>query len=171
MRLLVVVDYQNDFVDGSLGFPKAVALEAAIVKHIKDFKANGDQVVFTLDTHSKDYLARQEGHYLPVEHCIEGTHGHELYGKVKDLAEGCLTFNKPTFPSLDLANWAHDQTFDEIDVVGVVSNICVISNCIMLKAALPETPIYVYKDGIASNDEVLHKECLDVMKSLQIQAK
>ena len=88
-KLLVVVDYQNDFVSGSLGFPKAAQLEEAIIKKIEDYRAAGDDVVFTLDTHGPDYLSTQEGKNLPVEHCIKGTDGWQLYGKVAALAEGC----------------------------------------------------------------------------------
>ena len=86
-KLLVVVDYQNDFVSGSLGFPKAAQLEEAIIKKIEDYRAAGDDVVFTLDTHGPDYLSTQEGKNLPVEHCIKGTDGWQLYGKVAALAK------------------------------------------------------------------------------------
>ena len=168
-RLLVVVDFQNDFVSGSLGFEKAKELEEHIVQLIKEYHMNGDEIVYTMDTHTENYLETYEGSHLPVEHCIEQTVGWELYGKVKDLLQDCLCFKKPTFPSLDLAYYLEDKEYEDITFVGVVSHICVLSNAIMAKAAQPETPIRVDLKGIASADEKVHQEGIDVMKSLQIE--
>ena len=96
-ELLIVVDYQNDFVDGSLGFPAAAGLHDRICKKITEYKSKRQQVVFTLDTHEEDYTSTQEGRNLPVKHCIRGTRGHKLFGKVQSLSEGCQSFEKCTF--------------------------------------------------------------------------
>lgn len=168
-RLLIVVDYQNDFVNGSLGFEKATQLEEHIVHLIQEYQKNNDEIIYTLDTHQTDYLKTYEGKHLPIEHCIENTHGWEVYGKAKDLLKDCLCFQKPTFPSLDLANYLKDKQYKDITLVGVVSHICVLSNAIMAKAALPNTPIRIDLAGTSSSDEVVHQKSIDVMKSLQLE--
>ncbi|MCD7839082.1 MAG: cysteine hydrolase family protein [Erysipelotrichaceae bacterium] len=168
-RLLVVVDYQNDFVCGSLGFDKAKELEDHIVYLIKEYRMNGDEVIYTMDTHQSNYLETYEGKHLPIEHCIEHTEGWQIYGKVKDLLQDSLCFKKNTFPSLDLAYYLEDKKYKDITFVGLVSNICVISNAIMAKAAQCETPIRVDLKGIGSSDEKAHQACIEVMKSLQIE--
>ncbi len=170
MKLLIVVDYQNDFVDGSLGFPGAELLDEKIAEKIELYHENGDKVIFTMDTHSKDYLGTQEGKNLPVEHCIKGTDGHKLYGKTAlAFREGDMIFEKPTFPSLELANYLKDKPFDNVEIVGLVSNICVISNAIMVKSALPEAIITVDAACTDSFDKEMNKKCLDVMQGLQIK--
>lgn len=168
-RLLVVVDFQNDFVSGTLGFEKAKYLEEHIVTLIEEYQANNDEIVYTMDTHSQNYLKTYEGQFLPVEHCIENTDGWKLYGKVDALLKDCHCFQKPTFPSLELANYLKDKTYKDITFVGLVSHICVLSNAIMAKAALPETPIRVDLRGTGSFDEKVHEESIGVMKSLQIE--
>lgn len=168
-RLLVVVDYQNDFVNGSLGFKEAENLEEHIVQLINEYHQNNDEIIYTLDTHDTNYMKTYEGQHLPVEHCIEGTHGWELYGQTKELLKNDLCFKKPTFPSLEFANYLKDKSYQDITFVGVVSHICVLSNAIMAKAALPETPIRVDLKGTSSVDTKVHEESIDVMKSLQIE--
>lgn len=168
-RLLVVVDFQNDFVIGSLGFEKAKELEEHIVSLIKEYHMNGDEIVYTMDTHTENYLETYEGKNLPVEHCIEHTEGWELYGKVGELLQDCLCFKKPTFPSLDLAYYLEGKEYEDITFVGVVSHICVLSNAIMAKAAQPDIPIRIDLRGSASADEKVHLESIDVMKSMQIE--
>jgi len=125
-RLLIVVDYQNDFVSGSLGFEKAIQLEKSIVETIKEYQNNNDEVIYTMDTHPQNYLETYEGQHLPIEHCIENSKGWELYGEVKNLLQDCLCFKKETFPSLDLANYLKDKKYQDITLVGVVSHICVL---------------------------------------------
>lgn len=168
-RLLIVVDFQNDFVCGSLGFEKAKFLEDHIVHLIKEYHMNGDEIIYTMDTHTDNYLESYEGKHLPIEHCIEHTEGWELYGKVKDLLQDSLCFKKPTFPSLDLAYYLEDKDYQDITLVGVVSHICVLSNAIMAKAAQPDTPIRVDLRGTASGDDDVHQKSIDVMKSMQIE--
>lgn len=179
-RLLIVVDYQNDFVDGALGFPGAETLEAPIAAKIDEYRARGDQIAFTFDTHQKDYLQTQEGRNLPVEHCISGTPGHNLYGsiqaKVSDIDK---QFEKRTFGSDALFEWLHEANesvagmnslpFESIELVGLVSNICVVSNAVLAKTACPEVPIIVDAACTASFDASLNQKVLDVLEGLQVQ--
>lgn len=168
-RLLMVVDFQNDFVNGSLGFPKAKEIEEAITTKIESYRKEGNSVLFTFDTHNDEYLNTQEGKNLPITHCIKDSEGWQLYGKVKEMQLSTdKIFLKGTFGSLELANYLKEQTFDEIELCGLVSNICVISNAILAKAALPEAKIIVDAKATASFDEQLHQETLQVMKGLQI---
>ena len=167
---LIVVDYQNDFVTGSLGFAEAAALEQGITEKIKLYRQNGDEVVFTFDTHGKDYLQTQEGQKLPIPHCIAGTLGHNLYGEPAGLAlDSDRVFKKNTFGSNELFAYLRNRQFESIELVGVVSNICVISNAILAKTAQPDTPIIVDAKCTASNDSYLHQAALDVMTGLQIE--
>lgn len=179
-RLLIVVDYQNDFVDGSLGFPGAEALDERIAAKIDDYHQKGDSVYFTLDTHHRDYGETQEGRKLPIEHCIEGTPGHELYGEVaRRLRDSDWVFQKPTFGStalferlMDIQNTAaglDTLPFESIELVGLVSNICVLSNAVIARTACPDVPIIVDASCIASADVKLNEEALDVMEGLQIE--
>lgn len=178
--LLIVVDFQNDFVDGALGFSGAEKLEQPIADKIAAYRENLDEIVFTFDTHGPDYLQRQEGKNLPVEHCIEGTPGHDLYGAVADLRHPAdEVFCKPTFGSAELFEWLRvaqnaaaelgKPPFESIELVGLVSNICVISNAVLAKAACPEVPIIVDAACTASFDPSLNEAALDVMEGLQIQ--
>lgn len=168
-RLLMVIDFQNDFVDGALGFPKAKDIEQVIADKIESYRKEGQSVLFTYDTHYEDYLNTQEGKSLPITHCIKDSDGWQLYGKIKamQLPEDKV-FTKVTFGSLDLANYLKDQDYDEIEVCGLVSNICVLSNAVLAKAALPEAKIIVDAKATASFDEKLHQETLHVLKGLQI---
>ena len=179
-RLLIVVDYQNDFVDGALGFPGAEKLEGPIMDKIASYRESGDEVVFTLDTHRHDYLRTQEGKNLPVEHCIAGTPGHDLYGRVAGAVEDSdEVFEKPSFGSADLFRWLRSAQnaasevgkppFTSIELVGLVSNICVVANAVIAKTACPEVPVIVDAACTASFDEKLNEEVLDVMEGLQIQ--
>ncbi len=169
-KCLIVVDYQNDFVSGTLGYPEAAAIEANIANKIAEYRGRGDEIIFTLDTHGKDYLQTQEGQNLPVPHCIDNTPGHALYGQVAQLrADGDRIFRKNTFGSGALYEYLKENPFDSIELLGVVSNICVISNAIPAKTAQPETPIIVASACTASNDAKLHQAGLDVMAGLQIK--
>ena len=171
-KCLITVDYQNDFVCGSLGFDGAVKIENAIAEKIKEYREAKAQIIFTFDSHSKDYMDTREGRFLPVFHCIEGSDGRELYGKIKDLCkDGDLRFYKNTFGSAELFDYLKNSDFDEIELAGVVSNICVISNAVLAKTALPEASIIVDARCVASNSDELNKAALDVMRSLQIIIK
>ena len=157
-RLLIVVDFQNDFVNGSLGFDQAKELEKPIVELIKEYQKNNDEVVYTMDTHPQNYLNTYEGKHLPVTHCVENTEGWQLYGQVKGLLKNARCFIKPTFPSLELAEYLKDKEYQDITLVGLVSHICVLSNAIMAKAALPQTPIRIMMNATSSIDLETHKK-------------
>ncbi|MDU4960494.1 MAG: isochorismatase family cysteine hydrolase [Sporomusaceae bacterium] len=168
-NILLVIDYQNDFVDGALGFAQAAELEPAIAAKIDQYKRNGDQVAFSFDTHQPDYLATQEGKKLPVVHCLKDTPGWQLYGKVASrCAAGDLRFEKGAFGSFELAAYLRGQGFDRVELAGVVSHICVLSNAVLAKAALPEAEIIIDAVCTASFDEQLHQAALDVMAGLQM---
>lgn len=177
-RLLLVIDFQNDFVDGALGFPGASDLAAPIAAKIEAYRQAGDEVAFTLDTHGADYVVSQEGRNLPVPHCLEGTAGHELYPGVAELVrEGDRVFKKPTFGSSELFAYlsranqeaAPELPYESIELVGLVSNICVISNAVLAKTACPEVPVIVDAKCTASHDAQLNEAALAVMEGLQIQ--
>ena len=170
MKLLIVVDYQNDFVDGALGFAGAEKLDEKIAQKIKEYHKKNDEVIFTLDTHYKDYSESLEGKYLPVPHCIKGTDGHKLYGKTANsIGKNDKVFEKLTFPSLELAVYLKDKAYECVEIVGLVSNICVLSNAIMVKSALPDTEIIVDANYTDSFDRSLHNKCLDIMEGLHIK--
>lgn len=168
-KLLIVVDYQNDFVSGSLGFEKAKTLEGGICNKIDSFKKSGGDILFTLDTHNPDYLDTHEGRYLPVAHCVDGSNGHKLYGRVYEKSEGEKLIRKASFGSDTLFGFLKDNPYDEIEFVGVVTNICVISNAIVAQTALPEASIVIDASLCGSNDEVLHKKALDIMRNLHME--
>jgi len=169
-KCLIVVDYQNDFVTGSLGFPQAVELEDAIADKIAQYRQAGDEVLFTFDTHTGEYLLTREGRYLPVPHCIGGTEGHKLFGRVGELVrEDDWCFIKYTFGSDALFDFLRKNSFSHIELVGVVTNICVISNAVLCRTAQPETDVSVDAACCASNDPALGEKALDVMESLHIQ--
>lgn len=164
-KLLIVVDYQNDFVNGSLGFEEALKLEEIILKKIDEY----NDIIFTLDTHFDDYMSTKEGEKLPIPHCIKGTVGHELFGKVKEKANKALKiFEKNTFPSLDLANYLKDKDYDYVEICGLVSNICVISNAVMVKSALPNATIVVDSKATSCAFPKLNEEALDILESIHV---
>ena len=169
MKALVVVDYQVDFVDGALGFPGAEKLEQIILDKIANCRSTGGQVIFTLDTHGEEYLSTAEGRKLPVPHCIAGTPGHRLFGETAACRQKQdMVFFKPSFGSMEMLCYLRTHPYQEIELVGVVTNICVISNAVLCKAALPEARVSVDALLCASNDEALHEKALDVMRGLQI---
>lgn len=169
-KLLIVVDYQNDFVTGSLGFEGAVAIGPRIAGKIKLYRENGDQVAFTMDTHQADYLKTQEGQNLPVPHCLQETHGWQICDEIlREAPAGALQFLKPSFGSQGLFDYLKLHPFQSIELCGVVTNICVISNAVLAKTAQPETPVLVDARCVAGNDATLHQKALDVMQSLHIR--
>ena len=168
-KLLIVVDYQNDFVSGSLGFEKAKELDKLIYNRIKEYKENNDQVIFTFDTHYENYMDTVEGKHLPVKHCLKGSVGHKLYGKVATLFdEYDISFEKTTFPSLELAKYLENKEYQSVELCGLVSNICVLSNVIMVRSALPNVEIYVDKNLTMSFDENMNEYFLKILEGLHI---
>lgn len=167
-KLLIVVDYQKDFVDGALGFAGAEALDAVIAAKIREYRADGADIVVTLDTHGEDYDNTQEGRKLPVPHCLRGTEGWRLYGETAALCEDCRAFEKPTFGSAQLFDYLCEGDFDQVELCGLVSNICVLSNAVLAKAALPEAEIIVDAAATAAADPDMNKKALDVLEGVQI---
>ena len=180
MKLLVVVDYQKDFVDGALGFPGAEALDAGIAAQIRAYSQCGDFIVQTMDTHKADYLSTREGRHLPVPHCIAHSDGWLTYGETAEAIaeiENSSRFrrvNKATFgihpqDMMDILNWVGDHEITEIEFVGLVSNICVISNLCVFQGAFPLAQAVVSPDLIASFDPKAHEAVLEVMRALQVE--
>ena len=167
-QVLVVVDYQNDFVSGSLGFPEAEALEPKLHKKVQDYLDAKDDVVYTMDTHGENYLDTQEGKKLPIPHCLCGSEGWQLHGRLRYQLAYCTFFEKNTFGSLDLLHYLEEKRYDVIELVGVVSNICVISNAILAKAAQPEAQIIVDAQCVASNDPAMQEKAFDILENLHI---
>lgn len=169
-KLLLVVDYQKDFVDGALGFPGAEALDGPIAAKVAAYHAAGDDVAFTLDTHQENYLDTQEGKKLPVPHCVMNTAGWQLYGQTGQALDKSrdMVVCKPTFPSLWLGGWLKERGYDRVELVGLVSYMCVLSNAIVAKAALPEAELVVDASCTAGPDPRLHANALELMETLQI---
>lgn len=163
-KILIVVDMQSDFITGSLGTPEAQAIVPNVKNKIDEYISRGDKVIFTRDTHHDNYLKSHEGKNLPVPHCIEGTHGWEVIEEI-DKSE-CLHLNKLTFGYM---GW--DLRLDkptEIEIVGVCTDICVVSNALILRATFREAEITVDASCCAGVTPESHKAALQVMKSCQI---
>ncbi|WP_267525403.1 cysteine hydrolase family protein [Campylobacter sp. MG1] len=168
-NLLIIVDFQNDFVSGSLGFENALKIENAIINKFKIYEKNNDDIVFTIDCHEDDYLSSIEGQNLPIKHCIKNTKGIEIYGALNDLSKNYKKFYKNTFGSLELANFIATKNYKNIELVGLVSNICVFSNAIMAKSASPNSNILIDASATSSNDLFMQKISFEVLKNLHIQ--
>ncbi len=169
---LVVVDMQKDFIDGALGTAEAVKIVPAVQKKIREFDG---QVVFTMDTHPADYLDTQEGRNLPVEHCIRGTDGWKLEPGIAALQEklDAPVFEKPTFGSRALGEYLLEKDREEgigtIEVIGLCTDICVVSNALLIKAFLPEIPVITDSSCCAGVTPGKHRAALETMASCQIQ--
>ena len=171
-KLLVVVDMQKDFVDGALGTKEAVAIVPAVIEKIKSYDKK--DIFVTRDTHQSDYMETQEGHNLPVVHCVEGTPGWELDKEVAAVVEGATFVNKPTFGSVKLAEMISNIASKEeigIELIGLCTDICVVSNALMLKANMPEVHISVDSKCCAGVTPEKHEAALETMRSCQIDVK
>jgi len=166
-KLLIVVDMQNDFIDGVLGTPEAQKIVPEVDKYIKIF--NGD-VVFTQDTHFDDYMTTQEGKNLPVKHCIKGSDGWKITDKIY-MPVDSEVFEKYTFGSTDLGNFIKLNTnyYDEVYICGVCTDICVISNALLIKSFCPEMPIKVIERLCAGVTVESHNNAINAMKMCQIE--
>ena len=162
MKTLIVVDMQNDFIDGSLGTREARAIVPNVKKKVQEYKNRGDEIIFTRDTHQSDYLDTPEGKKLPVVHCIKGTKGWQIADGLE--VEGCTYIDKPTF------GWTHwnERTFQEIEMVGLCTDICVVSNALILKATFPSVEITVDASCCAGVTPQTHLAALETMKMCQI---
>ena len=167
MKILIVVDMQNDFIDGALGTKEAEKIVANVKEKIDTYRSNNDEVIFTRDTHFDDYLETQEGKNLPVKHCIKDTFGWQISSKL-DVADS-VVIDKPTFGSTKLIEYLlSKQDISEIQLVGLCTDICVISNAFLLKAALPEVLISVDSRCCAGVTPESHNRALESMKTCQI---
>ena len=166
--ILIVVDMQNDFIDGALGTAEAVAIVPKAAEKIRTFKGT---VIFTRDTHGEDYMQTQEGHNLPVPHCIKGSQGWEVCPALEPLRTG-LTIDKPTFGSAELGRLLLELDAKEpvgsITLIGLCTDICVISNAMIAKAFLPEVPVTVDAACCAGVTPESHRNALNAMKMCQI---
>lgn len=169
-KLLIVVDMQNDFVSGSLGTPEAVAIVKNVEQKVIEWEKAGGDVIFTRDTHGENYLDTQEGKNLPVVHCVKGTPGWEIIDVLKPYAK--VIFDKPTFGSTDLAKAVtervHAGQYDEVELIGLCTDICVVSNALLLKACLPELPVSLDASCCAGVTPQSHNAAIDTMKMCQV---
>ena len=166
-KLLVVVDMQNDFIGGPLGTKEAETVVPAVAARIKRAKADGDEILFTRDTHGEDYLAGAEGKKLPVAHCLRGTYGWQIDGRLD--AAGAKILDKPAFGSVALGEYVRSGGYGEIELVGVCTDICVISNALLVKAFSPETRVAVRRDCCAGVTPESHENALRAMAVCQIE--
>ena len=158
---------QNDFIDGALGTKEAVAIVPEVAKKIEKARAAGEMIVFTRDTHQQNYLETQEGKNLPVVHCVEGSNGWQISNALN--VGDSRIFDKPSFGSMELADYAASLNgLEEIELVGLCTGICVISNAFILKAKLPEVQITVDASCCACVTPESHKTALAAMKLCQI---
>ena len=169
-KVLVVVDMQNDFIDGALGTIEAQRIVSDVKREIETFRNNGDLVIFTADCHGEDYLNTQEGKNLPVVHCVKGTNGYEIR---KSLNVGdSKVFDKKAFGSVELAQYLvelnTEEEIEEIVFCGICTDICVISNVMLAKAFLPETLVTVKEELCAGVTPKSHKNALEAMKMCQV---
>lgn len=169
-KILVVVDMQNDFIDGSLGTAEARAIVDGVKAKIAQFSP--ENVFVTMDTHGSDYMEGREGRFLPVEHCIKGSKGWEVREELKDALQGAKVYEKPTFGSIQLMEDMKkiaDKEEISVELVGLCTDICVVSNALLLKAAMPETDIIVDSSCCAGVTPEKHEAALETMRSCQIQ--
>ena len=168
MKVLVAVDMQNDFIDQALGTKEAVAIVDNVAAKIRGFDG---PVIYTKDTHNEDYLDTQEGRNLPVEHCIKGSDGWQLSADIP-VDDKAVIFEKPTFGSKELGEYleqlAEDNDIEEIEIIGLCTDICVISNALLIKAFLPEVKISVDSSCCAGVTPESHRNALEAMKMCQI---
>ena len=167
MNVLIVVDMQNDFIDGALGTPEAVKIVPAVRKRIEQARERGETVIFTRDTHFENYMETQEGRNLPVSHCIKQTEGWEISSALP--VGDALILDKPTFGSVDLGRCLLGLQPERVELIGLCTDICVISNALLVKAFLPETSVAVDAACCAGVSPESHKTALDAMRVCQIE--
>lgn len=168
-KVLVVIDMQKDFIDGTLGTKEAQAIVQNVVKKIGQYDPK--DVYATRDTHSEDYLETSEGRKLPVVHCVEDTPGWEINAEVAEALGSATIINKPTFGSVVLADLLQEESDKEdlaIELVGLCTDICVVSNALLLKAVMPEIPISVDASCCAGVTPESHEAALTTMQMCQI---
>ena len=168
-KILIVIDMQNDFIDAALGTKEAVAIVETVKEKIRSYPAA--DVIATMDTHGADYMETQEGRNLPVPHCIKGTDGWQIRPDIATLLTGAKIYEKPTFGSMVLAADLKDLSETEeieLELIGLCTDICVVSNALLLKATMPEVKISVDASCCAGVTPEKHMAALETMRSCQI---
>ena len=162
-KTLIVVDMQNDFIDMALGTPEAVAIVPKVRAKIREYAENGNEIIFTRDTHFDDYLQTAEGKKLPVAHCIQGTKGWEIADGL--YVPGCKIIDKPNF------GWPHwkDEALEDVELVGLCTDICVVSNALIIKAVFPDAPVTVDSACCAGVTPATHEAALKTMAMCQVE--
>ena len=171
-KILIVIDMQNDFIDEALGTKEAVSIVEAVKEKIRSFPA--EDVIATMDTHDEGYMQTQEGKNLPVMHCIKGTDGWKIRPDIAELLTGARIYEKPTFGSTALAADLKDLSEKEeieLELIGLCTDICVVSNALLLKASMPEVKISVDAACCAGVTPQKHLAALETMRSCQIDVK
>ncbi len=169
-KILIVIDMQNDFIDGALGTAEAVGIVEAVKEKIRSYPAA--DVIATMDTHFENYMQTQEGKYLPVPHCIRQTGGWEIRPDIVELLKEARIYEKPTFGSTQLAadlKALSEKEEIELELIGLCTDICVVSNALLLKATMPEVKISVDASCCAGVTPQKHAAALETMCSCQIQ--
>ena len=162
-KTLIVVDMQKDFIDGALGTKEAVSIVENVKNKITEYRKNGDEIIFTRDTHQADYLNTNEGKHLPVVHCVEGTDGWQIPEELQ--VQDAVYINKPTFGYL---NWK-DYDLEEVELIGLCTDICVVSNALLIKAQYPEITVKVDASCCAGVTPESHEAALLTMKMCQVE--
>ncbi len=171
-KILIAVDLQNDFIDGALGTKEAEAIVPAAAARIREYRKEGAEIIATLDTHGEDYMQTREGKKLPVPHCIRGTEGWQLDPAIREAAGDAVLVEKPTFGSVRLPELIRTLAGEDtpvIELLGLCTDICVVSNALLLKANYPEAPIAVRADCCAGVTPAKHEAALETMASCQIR--
>ena len=169
-KILIVIDMQNDFIDAALGTKEAVKIVDAVKEKIRSYPA--EDVIATMDTHGENYMETQEGKYLPVPHCIKGSNGWQIRSDIAELLSDAKIYEKPTFGSTALAadlKAVSEKEEIELELIGLCTDICVVSNALLLKAAMPEVKISVDAGCCAGVTPEKHLAALETMRSCQIQ--
>lgn len=169
-KILIVIDMQNDFIDAALGTQEAVGIVEAVKEKIRSYPAA--DVIATMDTHGNNYMDTQEGKYLPVPHCIKGSDGWQIRPDIAELLKGAAIYEKPTFGSTAMAadlKAISEKEEIELELIGLCTDICVVSNALLLKATMPEVKISVDPACCAGVTPEKHLAALETMRSCQIQ--
>lgn len=171
-KVLIVIDMQNDFIDGSLGTPKAQAIVNKVVAKIEEFRKENNTIYFTKDTHHEDYLNTLEGKYLPVKHCEYATHGWYYVKEIAYILDpyiNAISIPKNTFGFINWPDYLGKDFNGTIEICGLCTDICVVSNALILRTLYPNVEIICDANCCAGSTPERHKEALDVMRSCQIQ--
>ena len=165
-KILIVVDYQNDFINGVLGFKEAVEIKPFIINKIKEYQKSNSEIIFLKDTHDENYLNTIEGKKLPIVHTIKNTHGWDLPKEIIDLVGNNKVFEKNAFGSTLLFEYLKNKEYDSIELCGLLSNMCVLANAIIAKTCCPNAKIIIDKKCTTTISKDLNNKTLEIMKNL-----